>query len=163
MSSGIKAKCDYVTGLDNLTGEMTLNCQVTWHPNSSSDLTSKYPPCEYWQWFFPNSPHHCPCGEANVEMHKHVYSCNVNCITLSGGLQTSTSQASWNSWQEIQHRFALTTVDAKLAVTSSFSMMFIWCRGHEEKHLYDAVQRGECEDNVWRDDIEATRISNVYI
>jgi len=29
MSSGIEAKRDYVTGLDNLTDEMTLNCQVT--------------------------------------------------------------------------------------------------------------------------------------
>ena len=29
MSSGIEAKCDYVTGLNDLTGEMTLNCQVT--------------------------------------------------------------------------------------------------------------------------------------
>ena len=29
MSSGIVAGCDCVTGLDNLTGEMTLNCQVT--------------------------------------------------------------------------------------------------------------------------------------
>ena len=29
MSSSIEAKRDYVTGLDNLTGKMTLNCQVT--------------------------------------------------------------------------------------------------------------------------------------
>jgi len=42
MSSGTVAKHDYVTGLDDLTGEMTLNCQVTWHPNSSSNLT----PCD---------------------------------------------------------------------------------------------------------------------
>ena len=45
MSSGIVAKHDYVTGLDNLTGEMTLNCQVTWYPNSSDNLTSKYLLC----------------------------------------------------------------------------------------------------------------------
>ena len=29
--------------------------------------------------------------------------------------------------------------------------------------MYDAVWRGECEDNVRRDDVETTRISKIYI
>jgi len=34
----------------------------------------------------------------------------------------------------------------------------------EEGYLYDVVQRGECEDNVRRDDVETTRISkDIYI
>jgi len=28
---------------------------------------------EYWQKFFPNTPIHCPCGEAEIETREHIF------------------------------------------------------------------------------------------